>query len=53
MLGDAMHAVLCGTGYNLRMILRTPRLLRVLAFATLVNRQIAADGITSRRRRQK
>ncbi|MGF6537310.1 hypothetical protein OKW32_000596 [Paraburkholderia youngii] len=29
-LGDAMHAVLCGAGHNLRMILRTLRLFYAL-----------------------
>jgi IS5 family transposase len=41
-LGDAMRAVLCGAGHNLRMILRKLRLLCVLVLAALINRQIAA-----------
>ena len=41
-LGDAMHAVLCGAGHNLRMILRKLRLLCVLILAALLNRRIAA-----------
>jgi IS5 family transposase len=41
--GDAMHAVLCGAGHNLRMILRKLRLLCVFVFAALFNRCIAAD----------
>ncbi|TCK96525.1 IS5 family transposase [Paraburkholderia sp. BL9I2N2] len=42
-LGDAMHAVLCGAGYNLRMILRKLRLLCAFVLAALINRRIAAD----------
>lgn len=42
-LGDAMHAVLCGAGHNLRMILRKLRLLCVFVLATLINHWIAAD----------
>lgn len=34
-LGDALHAVLCGAGHNLRMILRKLRLLRVQILALL------------------
>jgi IS5 family transposase len=36
-LGDAMHAVLCGAGHNLRMILRKLRLLCVFILAVLLN----------------
>ena len=39
-LGDAMHAVLCGAGHNLRMILRKLRLLCVFIPAALLNRRI-------------
>ena len=42
-LGDAMHAVLCGAGHNLRMILRKLRLFCVFVLAALLNRCIAAD----------
>uniref|UniRef100_A0A0S4XII7 Transposase n=1 Tax=Ralstonia solanacearum TaxID=305 RepID=A0A0S4XII7_RALSL len=37
-LGDAMHAVLCGAGHNLRMILRKLRLLYALVLVALLNR---------------
>lgn len=40
-LGDAMHAVLCGAGHNLRMILRKLRLLCAFILAALINRSIA------------
>ena len=36
-LGDAMHAVLCGAGYNLRMILRKLRFFTALMLALLLN----------------
>ena len=42
--GDAMHAVLCGAGHNLRMILRKLRLFCVFVLAALLNPCIAADG---------
>jgi IS5 family transposase len=42
-LGDAMHAVLCGAGHNLRMILRKLRLLCVFVLAALLNLNIAID----------
>jgi IS5 family transposase len=42
-LGDAIHAVLCGAGYNLRMILRKLRLLYAFVVAALLNLSIAAD----------
>lgn len=42
-LGDAMHAVLCGAGHNLRMILRKLRLLCVFILVALLNRCIATD----------
>ena len=35
-LGDRLHAVLCGAGHNLRMILRKLRLLFALIFAGLL-----------------
>lgn len=44
-LGDAMHAVLCGAGHNLRMILRKLRLLCVLLLAALFNYSVAADAM--------
>jgi IS5 family transposase len=44
-LGDAMHAVLCGAGHNLRMILRKLRLLCAFILAALLNRGIAADAM--------
>ncbi|AQW31653.1 IS5 family transposase (plasmid) [Ralstonia syzygii subsp. celebesensis] len=37
-LGDAMHAVLCGAGHNLRMILHKLRLLYALVLAALLIR---------------
>ncbi|WP_247315389.1 transposase, partial [Ralstonia pseudosolanacearum] len=37
-LGDAMHAVLCGAGHNLRMILRKLRLLYAVILAALLGR---------------
>jgi IS5 family transposase len=42
-LGDAMHAVLCGAGHNLRMILRKLRLLCAFILAALLDRRVAAD----------
>src|SRR3984885_2529912 len=36
-LGDAMHAVLCGAGHNLRMILRRLRLFYAFMLALLLN----------------
>jgi IS5 family transposase len=41
-LDDARHAVLCGAGNNLRMILRKPLLLCVFVIAALLNRRITA-----------
>lgn len=41
-LGDAMHAVLCGAGHNLRMILRKLRLFYVLVLVALLNPAVAA-----------
>ena len=38
-------AVLCGAGYNLRMILRALRLFCVFILAALLNRDIAADAM--------
>ncbi|CAD6560401.1 IS5 family transposase ISButh4 [Paraburkholderia kirstenboschensis] len=40
-LGDAMHAVLCGAGHNLRMILRKLRLFYALVLIALLNRTVA------------
>jgi transposase, IS5 family len=45
-LGDAIHAVLCGAGYNLRMILRKLRLLYAFVIAALLNLSIAAHVMT-------
>jgi IS5 family transposase len=42
-LGGAMHAVLCGSGHNFRMILRKLRLLFAHILAALLNRCVAAD----------
>ncbi|KVN07129.1 MULTISPECIES: IS5 family transposase [unclassified Burkholderia] len=41
-LGDAIHAVLCGAGHNLRMILRKLRLFYALILAVLLNGETAA-----------
>lgn len=41
-LGDAMHAVLCGAGHNIRVILSKLRLLCVFILTALLNRRIAA-----------
>ncbi|MCG1038411.1 IS5/IS1182 family transposase, partial [Mycetohabitans sp. B7] len=38
-LGDAIHAVLCGAGHNLRMILRKLRLFCALIGLALLNRE--------------
>ncbi|SIT64984.1 MULTISPECIES: IS5 family transposase [Burkholderiaceae] len=38
-LGDAIHAVLCGAGHNLRMILRKLRLFCALIWLALLNRE--------------
>lgn len=40
-LGDAIHAVLCGAGHNLRMILRKLRLFYALILVALLNYQTA------------
>lgn len=45
-LGDAMHAVLCGAGHNLRMILRRLRLFYALVLIALLNR-VAAIASTA------
>ncbi|REG61262.1 hypothetical protein B0G80_4103 [Paraburkholderia sp. BL6669N2] len=42
-LDDAIHAVLCGAGYNLRMILRKLRLLYAFVIAALLDFSIAAN----------
>jgi len=44
-LGDAIHAVLCGAGHNLRMILRKLRLFYALMLAILLNRETAALSV--------
>ncbi|MGF6304125.1 IS5 family transposase [Paraburkholderia sp. WC7.3g] len=44
-LGDAMHAVLCGAGYNLRMILRKLRLLCAFVLAAFLECNSAADAM--------
>ena len=41
-LGDAMHAVLCGAGHNLRMILRKLRLFYVFLLFVLFRHTFAA-----------
>jgi IS5 family transposase len=41
-LGDAIHAVLCGAGHNLRMILRKLRLFYALILTALFDRRITA-----------
>lgn len=41
-LGDAMHAVLCGAGHNLRMILRKLRLFYAAVLIALLNRSVTA-----------
>ncbi|CAG4920642.1 IS5 family transposase [Paraburkholderia gardini] len=44
-LGDAMNAVLCGAGHNLRMILRKLRLFYALILAVLLNRSMAVQAL--------
>ncbi|RQU49427.1 IS5 family transposase [Burkholderia cenocepacia] len=44
-LGDAIHAVLCGAGHNLRMILRKLRRFYALILAALLNRGMVALAI--------
>jgi IS5 family transposase len=44
-LGDALHAVLCGAGHNIRLLLRKLRLLFALLIASLV-RSIAASQLS-------
>lgn len=39
-IGDALNAVLCGAGYNLRMILRKLRLFYALILATLLGENL-------------
>ncbi|MGF6292835.1 IS5 family transposase [Paraburkholderia youngii] len=49
-LGDAMHAVLCGAGHNLRMILRKLRLFYALFWSLCAcPRTIARPGCSDRR----
>jgi IS5 family transposase len=45
-LGDALHAVLCGAGHNLRMILKKLRLLfgQILAACLPVSAQCSAGS---------
>ncbi|MGU7776310.1 IS5 family transposase [Burkholderia sp. MR1-5-21] len=43
-LGDAIHAVMCGAGHNLRMILRKLRLFYVLILAILHEREMASPA---------
>ena len=43
-LGDAMHAVLCGAGHNLRMSLRRLRLFYALVLAALLSFEIATPS---------
>jgi IS5 family transposase len=47
-LGDAIHAVLCGAGHNLRMILRKLRLFCALVLFALLNRSTAQPLSSSR-----
>jgi IS5 family transposase len=44
-LGDAINAVLCGAGHNLRMILRKLRLFYALVLAALLDRVVASSSI--------
>lgn len=41
--GDTTHAVLCGAGHNVRMILRNLPLLCVFVLAPMLNLDIATD----------
>lgn len=43
-LGDAMHAVLCGAGHSLRMILRKLRLFYPLILAALLRAKTAVPS---------
>ena len=43
-LDDAMHAVLCGAGYNLRMILRRLRLFYALVLVALLGFKTATPS---------
>ena len=46
-LGDALHAVMCGTGHNLRLILAALRLLRArfgLSMQAVIAALLAAPG---------
>ncbi|RKT98749.1 IS5/IS1182 family transposase [Burkholderia sp. Nafp2/4-1b] len=45
-LGDAIHAVLCGAGHNLRMILRKLRLFYALILVALLGFETAAPSAT-------
>jgi len=44
--GDAIHAVLCGAGHNLRMILRALRLFLAVVFAALRDRISGAGKVS-------
>ncbi len=44
-LGDAIHAVLCGAGHNLRMILRKLRLFYALILVVLLNGRTVALSV--------
>jgi IS5 family transposase len=43
-LGDALHAVLCGAGHNLRLLIRKLRLLCALIMRTLMASTDLAPG---------
>ncbi len=45
-LDDAIHAVMCGAGHNLRMILRKLRLFYVLMLAILRECEMASPAMT-------
>jgi IS5 family transposase len=47
-LGDAIHAVLCGAGHNLRMILRKLRLFDALMFVLFFYRNVAPKAFAWR-----
>ncbi|HDR8957859.1 IS5 family transposase [Burkholderia vietnamiensis] len=49
-LGDAIHAVMCGAGHNLRMILRKLRLFYVLILAILRECEMASPAMAWRHR---
>jgi IS5 family transposase len=43
-LGDAIHAVLCGAGHNLRMILRRLRLFNALILVASLSSETATPS---------